>query len=39
MLVFRIDKGGSGAQKQKKFLKNETKWKFFLIFLLFRKAP
>ena len=41
--TFRINKGGSvglAPQKQKKILKNQTKWRLFLIlFLLFGKAP
>ena len=36
--TFRVDKGVWG-QEQKKILKNQTKWRLFLIFLLFGKAP
>ena len=42
--TFRIYMGGLGGlspQKQKKFLKNQTKWRLFLylFFLLFGRAP
>ena len=39
--TFRIDKGGLGASPPEAdfYFKNQTKWRLFLLFLLFGKAP